>query len=69
MTAIQPHIQQLQKHVDMILQEHDTSFLDSPFFDYVLWINSQKKIIATNQDVLLFKLLTFWGVLLSETCY
>ena len=26
-------------------------------------------IVATNQDVLLFKLLTFWGVLLTETCY
>ena len=25
--------------------------------------------VATNQDVLLFKLLTFLGVLLTETCY
>ena len=26
-------------------------------------------VVATNQDVLLFKLLTFLGVLLTETCY
>ena len=26
-------------------------------------------LVATNQYVLLFKLLTFWGVLLTETCY
>ena len=26
-------------------------------------------VLATNQDVLLFKLLNFFGVLLTETCY
>ena len=26
-------------------------------------------LVATNQDVLLFKLLTFLGVPLTETCY
>ena len=26
-------------------------------------------LVATNQDVQLFKLLTFWGVLLTEACY
>ena len=25
--------------------------------------------VASNQDMLLFKLLSFWGVLLTETCY
>ena len=56
MTDIQPHIQQLQKHVDMILQEHNTSFLDSPFFDYVLWINSQKKTDKKSANVFNAKL-------------
>ena len=31
--------------------------------------NSLWLIVATIQDVLLFKLLTFWGVLLTEACY
>ena len=26
-------------------------------------------VVATNQDVLLFKFLTFFGVLLTEACY
>ena len=34
--------------------------------DLLDWI---KYGVATNQDVLLFKLLTFLGVLLTETCY
>ena len=37
---------------------------------YVLHcILSKVIVVATNQDVLLFTRLTFWGVLLTETCY
>ena len=38
-------------------------------FDLLPWIRYEVQLVATNQDVLLFKLLTFLGVLLTETCY
>ena len=41
-------------------------------FDWTYNLGSDMKyilVVATNQDVLLFKLLTFFGVLLTETCY
>ena len=41
-------------------------------FDLLAWIIYGVHTfwyVATNQDVLLFKLLTFWGVLITDTCY
>ena len=39
-------------------------------FNLLAWMKYIKYIlVATNQDVLLFKLLTFWGVLLNKTFY
>ena len=38
-------------------------------FDLLDWKKYGEILVATIQDVLLFKLLTFFEVLLTETCY